>query len=332
MKVEADSRRGEHLDALRRELMNVRRATRAQLANATGLSTMTIGKLLSDMEQRGEVRQDETLTSLSGRPSIIASYNADYAHFAAVTVMQLNGKSAFELCVYNLFGEAVMQRSLLLEQVCGDSFDGFFEEALAKGCRLRLAVFVLPGEEEEDHIFLCDFENLLGGGFLPRIRQKFGVETLFENDVNAAVFGHAFDDAPGDVHAGAYFPRTYPPGAGLIINGEILHGHRHYAGEIAALHGCDNWLSLDYSDARETGGVIAQLLSAFACVVAPAGMVLYGDFFTEELMSEIRSRTSAQLGSRFDMKLSAQQDMACDMQRGAARLGLRRMLEILRTV
>ncbi len=332
MKVEADSRREEHLCALRRVLMQARRATRAQLAQATGLSTMTIGKLLFDMERRGEVCQDETLCRNGGRPSIVAVYNGDYAHFAAITVMQCHGVSTFDLCIYNLFGEAVMKKRMLTDQVAEDSFDSFFLEALSLGYRLRLAVFALPGEEENDRIFLCDFDRLLGTTFLPRIRRLFHVETIFENDVNAAVFGHSFDHAPGSVHAGAYFPRIYPPGAGLIVNGEILHGHRHCAGEIAAMYGSDNWLSLDYSDVQRTSEVISRLAAAFYCISAPSGMVLYGDFFTEELMREIAERASSRLCGRFDMCLCAQADMGEDMQRGAVRLGLRRMLELLRTM
>lgn len=327
MKTEADNRRPEHMACLRQALLERRRATRAQLSEATGLSTMTVGKLLAEMEKRGEVRQDETVRLAGGRPSVIASYCGGYAHFATICVQQQDGMSAFTLSVYNLFGEQVSTQRLLLHEVREDSFDFFFEQA--QEYRLRLAVFVLPGEEEDDRIFMCDFAALLGGRFLPRIREKYGVATLYENDVNAAVFGRAAGEETDGVYAGVYMPRNFPPGAGLVIDGEILHGHGHFAGEIAFIHGPDAWTSLDYGDSARVTEMIAQLLVIFACTTAPEGMVLYGDFLTPQMEDGLRGQLGARLGRQFDMKIACERDMTRDMERGAVRLGLRRMRALI---
>ena len=112
MKTRADSRRPEHLSAVRQALWKMPRVTRAQLSESTGLSAMTVGKLLAVMQERGEVRQDETQRGAGGRPSMIAQYNADYAHFAVIVVEQENGKSEFTLSVHNLLGEAAYEEKL----------------------------------------------------------------------------------------------------------------------------------------------------------------------------------------------------------------------------
>ena len=195
MRTMPDNRRPEHIAALRRALLLCRQATRQQLADTSGLSTMTVGKLLGEMTARGEVRQIRTQSQGSGRPSVIAEYNGDYAHFAAIVVEQREGRSAFTLSVVNLFGETVFEEKLLLAQVHADSFDSFFARMIAAGYRLRLAVLVLPGVAEGEEMLLCDFEDLVRGQVLHRIRRLFGVEVLFENDVNAAVFGHGFEAA-----------------------------------------------------------------------------------------------------------------------------------------
>ena len=72
----SDLRRGQHLRRLRMELIAMRRATRAQLSERTGLSTMTVGKLLAELEARGEVRQDEQETGTGGRPSTCLLYTS----------------------------------------------------------------------------------------------------------------------------------------------------------------------------------------------------------------------------------------------------------------
>lgn len=328
MKTTTDNRRPEHMAALRRTLLGCRQATRQQLASATGLSTMTVGKLLGEMTARGEVRQPRTQSQGSGRPSMIAEYNGDYAHFAAIVVEQREGKSAFTLSVVNLFGETVFRETLLLDETRADSFDGFFTRIIAAGYRLRLAVLALPGVAEGEEMLLCDFEDLARGQVLHRIRRLFGVEVLFENDVNAAVFGHGFE-AADEVCAGIYFPRRYCPGAGVVVRGEILHGHRHFAGEVPYIQGADRWAALDFDDVAATAEMIGQLMAVYACTVAPGRMVLYGDFFTPALEAAIRTRFTEKMLGRFDLTLTCQDAMAQDLERGACRLGLRRMLAIL---
>ncbi len=327
MKTEIDPRKAEHLDALRQALLSCRRATRAQLSGMTGLSTMTVGKLLAHMELRGEVRQDEMLRSASGRPSTVAGYNGEYAHFAAISVHQQAGESAFTMSVYNLFGERVKTRTMRLDVVRQDSFDAFFRETIEQGFRLRLAVFVLPGVALGDNIFACDFEGLMYAGFLPRIREAFGVEPLFENDVNAAVYGHVFEET-ADVCAGIYMPQRYEPGAGVVIGGRIHYGHRHFAGELGHIH--DGWKRLDYRDEARVMDMIEQTLVAYACTIAPSHMVLYGDFFNPARAAVLEQRVRTRLHGQFDMRLSCDTDIDEDMQRGARRIGLGKMRELLR--
>ena len=327
-----DSRLSQHMDSLRGALLARGRATRAELAADTGLSTMTVGKLLAAMELRGEVCQDETVQAASGRPSTVARYRGDYAHFAVITAEQRSGRSVITFSVYNLFGERIHSEEQTMQDVRPESFDALFERSAARGERLRLAVFALPGEAKGDSLFISDFEGLMYGGFLPRIRARFGVETLFENDVNAAVFGHPFEEAAGEetVRAGIYFPGRFCPGAGITVGDRILHGHGSFAGEVTFIHGPKTWAAMDYGDGERVAQIIAELLTVLACTVAPESAVLYGEFLTDALVADIAARLRSRLQGQFDMRLTWQRDIAADMERGARALGLRRMRALLR--
>lgn len=325
-----DPRLAEHMDSVRAALLERGSATRAELAAQTGLSAMTVGKLLAVMELRGEVCQDELLRQNCGRPSIVARYRGDFAHFATVTVAQRGGESVFAFSVFNLFGERVHRDERAMEDVRPESFDGFFEAAASRGERVRLAVFALPGEARGDSLFISDFEGLMYATLMPRIRARFGVETLFENDVNAAVFGHASGEEPAPVRAGLYFPRRFCPGAGLVIDGRILHGHGSFAGEVTFLHGPEAWAALDYGDEPRVCAMVLDLLTALACTVAPASTALYGDFFTDALVGRLGEGLRKRLRGQFDMRLMWQESIAQDMERGARMLGLRAMRGLLR--
>lgn len=326
-----DPRLAEHMDSLRGALLARGRATRAELAADTGLSTMTVGKLLAAMELRGEVSQDEVQKAASGRPSVVARYRGEYAHFATVTASQREGRSVIAFSVYNAFGERVHRSEQTPGDVRPESFDAFFEQSAARGERVKLAVFALPGEVRGDSLYISDFEALMYGGFLPRIRARYGVETLFENDVNAAVFGHPFEEGEEEaVRAGVYFPQRFCPGAGIAIGDRILHGHGSFAGEIAFLHGPRAWAAVDFADAERVERMISEVLTALACTVAPESTVLYGDFFTDGLLRALEERLRARFCGQFEMRLSWQSNIAQDMERGAHRMGLRALRALLR--
>jgi len=187
---------------------------------------------------------------------------------------------------------------------------------------------VLPGVAQDDEIVTCDLEELLDGQVLRRMHRQFGMDVLFENDVNGAVFGHAFAQDEG-VCAGVYFPKNYCPGAGVVVDGEILYGKGHFAGEVSYMDAEDAWLSLDYEDESAAAEKISRLLVVYACTVAPAKMVLYGDFFTPEMERRICENFALRMRGRFSMEISFRKTMTQDMELGAKKLGLRRMFELL---
>ncbi len=325
----SDQRLSKHMDSLRRVLIGCRRATRAELAAQTGLSAMTVGKLLARMQARGEVSQNETVASGGGRPSTVAQYNADFAHFACVSVMQKERRNAFVFSAFDALGQRVFSQTRDIDPVREDSFDFFFEEARAAGMPIRLVVFALPGEAQGDRIVISDFEGLLGERFLPRIRERFGVRTIFENDVNAAVYGQAFSGEQPEICAGIYFPGRFPPGAGAVVHGRVLRGHRNFAGEVAYIHGAEAWNAADAGEEDKLTERIGLLLRAYACTLAPQRMVLYGDMFSPDMQDRIRREFAAHFGACFDMDIRFSTALCEDMEKGAARLGYDALLTLL---
>lgn len=328
MRTDADGRRSEHMAALRSVLQRKIRTTRTELSKETGLSTMTVGKLLAVMETRGEVFQRETERGTAGRPSTIAQYNAEYAHFAVIVVEQRQGRSVFEMSVRNLLGEPVMKESLTIEVATQECLDGFFKRVQTREYRLALAVIVLPGVADGETMISCDLQAFVDGQVIKRIRQLFGIQVLFENDVNAAVFGHAFEQNEG-ICAGMYFPKNYCPGAGVVVDGEILYGKGNFTGEIGYIDGIKSWETLNYKDIQAVSVKIGRLLTIYACVMAPQKMVLYGDFFMPEMVAAIQSEFARRMMGRFSMELSFADSMTRDMELGAKKLGRKKMFEWL---
>ena len=75
-----------NLQLARRQLFLQRAATRLELSQTTGISTVTLGTLLRELVQLGQVTEEEAPPPASGRPSRVYRFNADLSHGLLVSV------------------------------------------------------------------------------------------------------------------------------------------------------------------------------------------------------------------------------------------------------
>jgi glucokinase len=91
-----------------------------------------------------------------------------------------------------------------------------------------------PGPTDGVRGIVLDTPNLGWKDFplAKMLEDRFGVPVVLENDVNAGTYGEwRFGEVADEPHVLGVFPGT-GIGAGLIVNGQLLHGHSGAAGEI----------------------------------------------------------------------------------------------------
>ena len=92
---------------VRKALKTARRATRQQLAEATGLSSMTVGTVLGALAQNGVALEAELLSSQGGRPARRYRFNENRAQALVLFPHEEGGRDILHLRVANLFGECI---------------------------------------------------------------------------------------------------------------------------------------------------------------------------------------------------------------------------------
>ena len=211
---------------------------------------VTVNALLSEMLYSGEVQEGGNAPSGGGRPSMQYRYNYDYRTVAVVYGHQLEGRSYIHTLAVNLDGKKLWERQEYMEEIGPESFDSALDEVFAAFGNTGLIAFGLPGEAIGNEVIINDFKGLEGRVFLPRLRERYQVPVLFENDINAMTYGYyKLKCAEGEACvAGIYFPRSFFPGAGLVLNGSIYYGASHFAGEMGAMYTPVPWDKLDYFD------------------------------------------------------------------------------------
>ncbi len=269
-------------------LCSCKTSTIKDLAQTTGLSFATVGNILNKFVENGEAILGEQVSTTGGRPSQAYTFNAEYAHVLALSAQVRNGENIIHACIGNLYGEIVWQTEQCFGSIQLASFDAMIDLSLQAYPTIRTLSFSLPGVEHDGIIIANDYKELEGISFPDHFQYKYHMPVVVENDVNTAVSGYGRNINSASVIVGIYFPKYYNPGAGIMIDGKILKGASGYAGEFACLPLGIDWLSIDYANPREAGPAIAKVISTFSGIVNPSHIVLYGDFFTEDLKETIR--------------------------------------------
>jgi len=318
-----------NIKRVREALRAMRESTIFVLSQKTELSVVTIKSTLEEMIQSGEVFPWHTVPSGGGRPSMLYQYEPHFRHALVLYGFQKNDGNLIRARVVNLYGECIWRKETVVPDVQPESFCPYIEEALQRFPTIAVIGFGLPGVEENGVITVNDYEHLVGVAFADFYQQRYSLPVLYLNDVNAAVKGCGAAREGLQCLVGIYFPRLYPPGAGMMIHGEVHTGVHGFAGEIGGLLPDIDWVRMDYSDVKGLRGTIARMLAVYCRVAAPDRFVLYGDFFREGDAAGIQTITEKLLNNRFSLDVLVSSEFEHDFERGMILAALEKIDQIL---
>jgi predicted NBD/HSP70 family sugar kinase len=218
--------------------------TRAEVIAATGLSAPTVGMLCAHLIRRGVVTDLGTGPSRGGRRPASMEFNVRHRFVAGIDI----GPSKTRLAVADLRGEPLQERVVptptdcapadLLRQLARE-LRRLLRDAQVPPRRLLAVTAGVPGVVDRDRGVVVAFApNLDGWSQVPAakiLRRLFGVPVTVENDVNLAIVGERWRGAARGHDTCAFIAVGTGIGAGVVVNGELYHGRRYMAGEIALM-------------------------------------------------------------------------------------------------
>ncbi|WP_193608764.1 ROK family protein [Nocardioides lijunqiniae] len=232
--LQEDTRR-HHRALLLQRLFRDGPASRADLARTTGLTRVTVSELVGTMVADGLVEElGAPVESRVGKPPTLVGVAAESTHIVS---LDLSPDDRLTGAVVNLAGHVVARHERPLAGRKGAEATALVhelaDELLAMTSRPVLGIGVgSPGVVDALGTVL-DAPNLgwHGTPLADGLREHTGLPVLVANDANTAALGeHSFGHAQG---GGLMVLRVGTGvGAGLILEGTLLHGHRAAAGEI----------------------------------------------------------------------------------------------------
>jgi glucokinase len=228
--------------------------TRAELIQATRLSAPTVGNLVSHLIKSGVVRDLGTGPSRGGRRPSFMEFNARHGFVAAIDL----GPTKTRLAVADLRGEQLAHRVLPTPAGLGPtallarlatSVKSLMREADIPGDRLLAVGAGAPGAVDTIQGIVELAPNLKGWSRVPMaatLSRALRTSVVVENDVNLAVLGERWRGAARGHDDCAFIHMGTGIGAGIIVKGELYHGHHFQAGEIAFMCMGAQYVDVDF--------------------------------------------------------------------------------------
>jgi predicted NBD/HSP70 family sugar kinase len=210
-------------------------ASRADLARSSGLTRVTVSDVVAGLVTEGLISESATpVQGRVGKPPVLVQLAEEARQIVAV---DLSEDGVVSGALLNLSGAVQDRRRQPLEGRRGEEAVALVHELVgelvAGATRPLLGVGVgSPGVVDAAGV-VVDAPNLgwHGTALAAGLHEAFDVPVFVANDANTAVLGeHTFGDA-GD--GGLMLVRVGTGvGAGLVLEGVLLHGHRSAAGEL----------------------------------------------------------------------------------------------------
>lgn len=232
--LQGDARR-HHRSVLLQQLFRDGPASRADLARATGLTRVTVSDLVGRLITEGLVRElGAPAESRVGKPPTLVGFEPGARHIVCVDV---SGDDTVRGAVLDLAGEVRLRRNWAIGDRRGEAAFELVHDCVAEliasaGAPVLGVGVGSPGVVDAGGTVL-DAPNLGWHGvpLAESLRTRTGLPAFVANDANIAALGeHTFGGAAG---GGLMVLRVGKGvGAGLVLEGTLLHGHRSAAGEI----------------------------------------------------------------------------------------------------
>jgi glucokinase len=217
--------------------------TRAELIEVTGLSAPTVGSLASSLIRAGLLVDLGTGPSRGGRRPSRMQFNARHGFSAAIDL----GPTRTRLALADLRGELLARRTVptpaartpvdLLNPLVQELRSLMHEADVPQGRLLAIAAGA-PGLVNPTSGVVVLSPNLIGWSQVPMaeiLADALRTPVVVDNDVNLAVLGEHWKGAARGHDTCAFLSFGTGIGAGILLNGELHHGHHFLAGEIGLM-------------------------------------------------------------------------------------------------
>lgn len=246
-------------------------ATRPQLAAASGLSLVTVGKAVESLCRQGALLPIGEVPSGGGRPVQLYRYHAGQGRHLLIKGEMRGSLLYCELQLMDLHGSILSADSATFAGLEEESLDGLID-GLLSGSQLNSLTLQLPAG-----LTSPGMRKHLRARYSCRVSQPSAAGLLVQEEANGTI---VITLKEGEV-----------PSAAIRRDGNI-----HECGPLQLLPLPGKWTELNYDDRTMVEEMTARLIVMLTCTLTPRSIVLHTPPLSLRLTERIRYNVSTKLG------------------------------------
>lgn len=207
-----------------------------ELAQLSGLSIVTIKKILETLLENGSVQESDKRSITGGRSARLYEYNPRHKLLLVVQLTETEEQMRGVYSICDMQGKSIYEEVASENALSWVGISTRIRELIDRYEAIAAIAFGVPGVEVQGKLKVIDFPSLLNFELEKNLIKQFDLPIVIENDINAALLGYSssFHNRES-IAVGLYYPMNFPPGAAIVINGQILKGKNGLAGEVKSL-------------------------------------------------------------------------------------------------
>ncbi|MEH7108308.1 ROK family transcriptional regulator [Bacillus sp. JJ1764] len=312
------------LSGIRTTLLKLGSATKVELTDQLGISFPTISKFLEQMEKDGEILLLGLDDSSGGRRAKRYSYNPDHMLGLAIYLE----RTETHYTVFNCLGEVKKQGKTSSVLIDKDLLTTCIEDIMVLYPKISALAIGVPGSVENGRVFyIPGYEHFQDFDLKGYYEDHFSIPVVVENDMNASVLGYHNKKGRNKNQSLVYlYFGQNGPGAGILINGDVVRGSTFFSGEVSfvPLYDQQNFIqSLETEEYRTDA--ISRLVAAFVAIINPHTIIFCVDEMNKVRIDQITEGSSKYIPAEHLPEITMS-DWKQDYLHGLQKLGLDLMI------
>ena len=282
------------LRGIRKVLLERGSATKVELSNTLEISFPTISKFIEKMKQDGEVTLAGLDDSSGGRRAKRYEYNPEYMLGLAIFLE----KNETNYTIFNCLGEVKEQGSTssMLIDTGVNVLSKHIEGLITTFPKISSISIGVPGSVDNGRIFyIPGYEKFQNFNLKSHLEEQFSIPVVIENDMNAAVLGYHKNTGNNENSSLVYlYSGQNGPGAGIMVNGDVVRGSTFFSGEISFVPQYDNKNFLQALRSEDSNNpeeynidAITRLIATCIAIINPHAFIFCDDEVNQFVIDQI---------------------------------------------
>ena len=199
-----------------------------------------------------------------------------------LSVYKNSGKVYIDYRIYDKNKKIIYQNEIIKQTIAIEDIYDVLDIVLVNYDKIEKIAISLPGVVDSGKVVSTFVVNANNIDLAKELKRKYQKEFIIANDINAAAIGYYGVQDIYDSFCFLFQPIGLDAGLGTVINGELIQGNFHLAGEVKFL---PLELSENKAELNKTpegiNELVYKMIVTISCIIAPEVFVIYSDMVND---------------------------------------------------